>query len=180
MQIHAQQAPQRVDFRSRPLPVLRREGIQRQRLNPQSRAGFHGDSNRFDAGFVAGRARQISFLGPTSVAVHDDRNMGGQAVRIDGVGECPVLAAGLQNLEDIFHPAKYLWYTGTPAAERRHSQKSELSLRAQGLVPGQKHFPEETNSQSGRSQERAKGQLIGGCIFSGEPDVAQPHQSAEQ
>ena len=113
-QISAQQTPQHVHFGARPLPVFGRKCVQRQAPRiPSCVHGLDGGSHRFHAGLVSGDARQIAAAGPAAVAVHDDGDVRGQSARVDGAGEDPILTAGLENLEQVFHLAKLLWYTGS-------------------------------------------------------------------
>ena len=117
------------------------EGIERQRLNPQLRAGFHRDTDRFDTRFMARRAWQVALFGPSAARCRPwiIAMWAGKLVRIDSIGECPVLAAGLQDVEELLSSMKF---HGTP--ERRRGAPIH-GLR--WLCHGSKTEPEETHSQ---------------------------------
>ena len=98
-QINAQQPPQHVNLGARTLPVFGGESIQRQGLDAQPAAGFNGVTNSVDTRGMACGAGQIPLAGPAAVAIHNDGDVRGQAVRIDGFGELPILASGLDGGE---------------------------------------------------------------------------------
>src|SRR5947207_2011696 len=70
-----QQTHQSEDFASGTLPVLSRERVKCEVFDFQFTAAFHALANRFGACFVALDARQTARLGPTAVAIHNDRNV---------------------------------------------------------------------------------------------------------
>jgi hypothetical protein len=103
LEIHAQEAPQHVDFGPRPFPVLNGKRVQCQCLDPQAAAGLDGVLDYVDTGFVSRGARQTTLPCPAAVAIHDDGDVRGQAVRIDCFRQNPIFAPWLENLEQIFH-----------------------------------------------------------------------------
>ena len=87
------------------------------------RTGFH-------TRFVARHARQIPAPGPAPVAVHDDRDVSGQAAGINRVSEDPVLTAGLEKPEKFFHRAKHAMVhrIGARSLQREPLQRDRLGL----------------------------------------------------
>src|SRR3546814_14602722 len=57
------------------LPVFRRKGIERHRLDAEVAGGAHDRPHRFHPRAMAGDARQVALLRPAAVAVHDDGDM---------------------------------------------------------------------------------------------------------
>src|SRR5690606_30344578 len=83
-----EQRHERGDLARRPVPVLLRERIQRQDLDPHLHAPLHRLPHGPHPGRVAPAARQSPRPGPTSVPVHDDGNvMRNAAVQLDRVQE---------------------------------------------------------------------------------------------
>ncbi len=70
-----EQVHQKGHFLHRPAPVFRRKGEQGQVADVARNAGLDQRTHRLDATLVAGDTRQEAFLGPASVAIHDDRQM---------------------------------------------------------------------------------------------------------
>ena len=62
LQVKAQQPPEGLDFVAGPFPVLHREGVQRQCLDAQARAGLDRGADRTDAGLMPRDARQSGGL----------------------------------------------------------------------------------------------------------------------
>src|SRR6185312_233120 len=60
------------NFLVAPLPVFRREGVERQDLDAIVDRRLHRPADRLGAGLVPGDARQAAFGRPAAVAVHDD------------------------------------------------------------------------------------------------------------
>src|SRR5437764_3965563 len=78
-QVALEHAHQRVNFQPRSLPVLRREGVERERSESEARARVHGCADGLDAGAVARYARLAAARRPATVAVHDDGHVSRQA-----------------------------------------------------------------------------------------------------
>ena len=93
-QIPLEQRHQRRDFRLRPLPVLEREGVQRQDVDAEPSRRFNRFADRSDAGPMAFDARQVAARGPAAVAVHDDRDVGRELLEVDLAGQRLVGRAG--------------------------------------------------------------------------------------
>ena len=74
-QIVAQQPHKVLDFRRRPLPILRGEAKQCEVGNPKLGRGNDGAPRRLGAPLMAGDPRQAVSLRPAAVAVHDDRDV---------------------------------------------------------------------------------------------------------
>jgi hypothetical protein len=70
-QVRAQEAHQVAHFRIGALPVVDREGVQRQALDAHARALLGDLAHGLDAFLVPEDAPQSAALGPASVAVHD-------------------------------------------------------------------------------------------------------------
>src|SRR6185437_7903311 len=68
-QIDAQQSPEPLDLMARPLPILHRECIERQRLQTEAGAGLDDCSNGIDTCFVAKNSRDVALSRPTSISV---------------------------------------------------------------------------------------------------------------
>ena len=88
---------------ARPFPVLYREGVQRQRPDPQSSARLDGVADRVDTSLVSGDTRHVLPVRPATVAIHDDRDMRGKPLRIDCFRQQPVLFLRLQRIEESLH-----------------------------------------------------------------------------
>src|SRR5262245_7887109 len=82
-QVALEQRHQRADLGRRPLPVLDREGVERQDLDAEPRRGFDHVAHRVDAGAVPFDARQVTLSRPASVAVHDDRDVSREPLEVD-------------------------------------------------------------------------------------------------
>ena len=74
------QVHQRTDFSRGPFPVLHREGIERQGVELEPGALDDDVADGLRASAMPGNARLISLLRPSTVAVHDDRDMPRPAV----------------------------------------------------------------------------------------------------
>src|SRR5436309_7832993 len=72
--VSLEQRHQRVDFGTRPLPVLDRERVQREDVDPKAGGGFHHVAHRVDASAMAFDAGQMALRRPASVPIHDDRD----------------------------------------------------------------------------------------------------------
>jgi hypothetical protein len=82
-----EQLPQRADLRGRAGPVLRAEGVQRERLEADSPALARHRAHRLRSLAVASDARERPRLGPAAVAVHDDRDVARQRSRANTVSQ---------------------------------------------------------------------------------------------
>src|SRR4029453_4538085 len=82
-QIPLQEHHQRVDLGPRALPVLNRKRIQSEDTDPRSSRCFDDVADRIDAGAVPFDAWKMSLSRPSTVAVHDDGDMGRQPLEID-------------------------------------------------------------------------------------------------
>ena len=71
-QVMFQQSHQRVDLSGRAIPVLLREGVNREGVNAEVQAQGDRVPEAVDALTVSGDPRQAPHLGPTAVPVHDD------------------------------------------------------------------------------------------------------------
>ena len=63
------------DLAGRPAPILRREGIEGEPADAQVGGRLHNPANRLHALGVAQFARQPPALGPSAIAIHDDRHV---------------------------------------------------------------------------------------------------------
>ena len=70
-----EQLHQTIHFDGRPLPVLARECEQRECADTAPRAFLYAHAHRTHAFLVAGMARKASCLGPSPVAIHNDRDV---------------------------------------------------------------------------------------------------------
>jgi hypothetical protein len=70
-----------------PLPVLHREGEQRQDLDAEPCGRLDRIAHRVDAGAMPLDARQVPLRGPSPVAVHDDGDVHRQAIELDLASE---------------------------------------------------------------------------------------------
>jgi len=83
-QILAQQVHQEVDFSLRaPLPIFRREGVERERGHTDACSGLDRIADRLHSRAMARDAGQMPLARPAAVAVHDDGYMAGQAGGIE-------------------------------------------------------------------------------------------------
>jgi len=83
-QVIAEQLHQPGDLVDRALPVLRRERVQRQRLDPELARRARDVADRVRPEPVALDARQPAPLGPATVAIHDDADVTRQSARLGG------------------------------------------------------------------------------------------------
>src|SRR6185295_2190413 len=74
-----EQLHEAADFDGRPVPVLAREGEQRERFHLAARALLDAHAHRSHALAMSGMARLAAGFGPAPVAVHDDRDVAGNA-----------------------------------------------------------------------------------------------------
>src|SRR6266850_782422 len=81
--IPLEQHHQRVDLGARPLPVLDRKRIKRQHVDAEPRRRLDDVADRVDAGAMPFDARQVPLRCPSSVAVHDDGDVGRQQLEVD-------------------------------------------------------------------------------------------------
>ena len=85
----------------RALPVLDREGVERQHLDAQAGGPFDDVAHRVDARAVSLDTRQVTLRGPAAVAVHDHGHMSRQAVEVDLTGERLFRGAGRQDGKEV-------------------------------------------------------------------------------
>ena len=76
--VRRKQFEQRTDFGRRAFPVVAGEGIHRELFDTQAGTVFNDVVHRARAGQVSFGTGHTSAFGPSSVAVHDDREMGWQ------------------------------------------------------------------------------------------------------
>src|SRR5439155_4943331 len=100
-QIPLEKRHQRVDLRSRALPVLDGKRVERQHVDPQARGGLDDVAHRIDAGAVAFDARQMPLRGPPAVAVHDDCDVRGELLEVHLPREHFVRGAGRNPREEL-------------------------------------------------------------------------------
>ena len=81
-EIGAEQSHQGAHFGLGPLPVFRRKGEQGEILKFHVAGGAHRLAHRAHAGIMTGLARQMPFLRPAAIAVHDDGDMAGKMGRM--------------------------------------------------------------------------------------------------
>src|SRR5262249_53705491 len=74
-QVAAQQSEQWLNLGGRTLPVVRGEGVERQRGNAAAGGGAHYGIDGACTGTMTGSAWQVAGTRPASVAVHDDCDM---------------------------------------------------------------------------------------------------------
>ncbi len=70
-----EQVHEREDFGFRALPVLGRESVEGEILDPQIAAAFDAGADGVGAFFVAFDPRETAFLRPAPVPIHDDRDV---------------------------------------------------------------------------------------------------------
>lgn len=70
-----QQLHQRVHFRFRTIPVLRAEGVKRQVLDAQLRAGLRNVSDRLNALVVTYHSTVTALARPSAVSIHNNRDV---------------------------------------------------------------------------------------------------------
>ena len=75
LEILGEKTHEEIHLRSRPLPVLRGERVDRQHLDAEIDAYLHDVKQGSDARAMACRADEALSLRPASVAVHDDGDM---------------------------------------------------------------------------------------------------------
>src|SRR5947209_3733881 len=95
---------------ARPLPVLHGEGVECEDFNARFRAGGRDGADGIDTCLMAKYAWVTSLAGPAAIAVHYDRDVRWQALRIQLSCQAPVRLAWLQHLKQIFHDYKRPWY----------------------------------------------------------------------
>ena len=94
VQVLLQKRHERDDLEPRALPVLDGEGVERQRVELEPRAGLDDLADGRDAGAVALDARRAALAGPAAVAVHDDGDVPRQPGQVDLVEERALRRAG--------------------------------------------------------------------------------------
>ena len=82
-QILFEQFHQDIDFASRTFPVLNGERVERQNGNVEPSASLHDFSNGSDPRPVSFDTRQPAPFRPSTIAVHDDGDMGGEPREVD-------------------------------------------------------------------------------------------------
>ena len=86
LEIALQQPHQEVDFGTRATQVvLERESIQRQPRQPDARSRLRHQLHAFGALLMSQKALQRPVPGPAAVAIHDDGDVLGQALRLERV-----------------------------------------------------------------------------------------------
>jgi hypothetical protein len=76
----AEQPHQRFDLKAGALPVLRRERVQREIRDAQTRRRFYGCANGFRARAVTGHSRLRAASSPPPIAIHDNGYVRGKLV----------------------------------------------------------------------------------------------------
>src|SRR5262245_26860298 len=82
-QVALEQRHQRRHLGHGALPVLDREGVEREHLDPEARRRLDDVADRFDPGAVPLDAREMPLRRPPAVAVHDDRDVSGEPLEIN-------------------------------------------------------------------------------------------------
>src|SRR5262245_29432571 len=82
-EVLAQELHQAVDLARRPVPVLAREGEQREVLDAELAARLDDGAHRVLADPVPVETRQSALLRPAPVAVHDDRHVGRESIVVE-------------------------------------------------------------------------------------------------
>jgi hypothetical protein len=103
VQVLLQERHERHDLEARPLPVLHRERVERERVELQPRARFDDLAHGRDARAMTLDPRVTALLRPTAVAVHDDGDVPREAREVDFVEELPLGGARLGDLTDVDH-----------------------------------------------------------------------------
>ena len=93
-QVLLQERHERRDLEARPLPVLGREGVERQRRQLEARGRLDGRPHGRDPRAVAFHARQAPLARPAAVAVHDDGHVPGQPPEVEPVEQGAVGCTG--------------------------------------------------------------------------------------
>src|SRR5690606_35582475 len=107
-----EQRHQRRDLRPRAIPVLLRERVQRQDLEPDLHRPLHDLAHRLHARRVAARPREPALPRPATVAVHADRHMTRDpAVYLDVLEEIR-----WHEFHDVSPGSRLTAAAGTPAA----------------------------------------------------------------
>ena len=86
-QVLREELHEELDLRTRALPVLCREGVDRQGLDAQIDGSLEDVLERLDARLVARRADEALALRPASIAIHDDGDVARQALPVDSIVE---------------------------------------------------------------------------------------------
>jgi hypothetical protein len=100
-QVVLQEAHQGGDLGLRPLPVLHREGVEGEHLQPQPGRGLHHVPHGVDARAVALHPALVAELRPASVAVHDDRHVAGQAVEVDAAEDRALFGVRRDDVQQV-------------------------------------------------------------------------------
>ena len=87
VEVFRKEVHEEIDLGPRPLPVLRRECVDRQHLDAEVNARLHDALERLDALRMARRAEEALPFGPAAVAIHDDGHMARPPVFRDAVIE---------------------------------------------------------------------------------------------
>ena len=86
-QVALEQRHQRGHFRDGTLPVLNREGVEREDVDAETCGRFDDVANGLDPRTMSLHTREVALRRPPSIAVHDDRDMAGQTVEVDLPGQ---------------------------------------------------------------------------------------------
>jgi len=81
--ILAKQLHEKFNFSFGAAPVFDGESVEGEGFDVEASAGFDGGASGFGAGAVADNAGEMTLLGPTAVAIHDDSDMAGEAGNIE-------------------------------------------------------------------------------------------------
>ena len=100
-QVVLQQPHERRDLALRALPVLDREGVEREHLEPEACRGLDRVAHRLDPGAVALDAVLLAQLRPAPVAVHDDRDVAREPLPVDRAQQVLFAGPGWHDLEQI-------------------------------------------------------------------------------
>ena len=85
----AQQPHQELELAGRPLPVLDREAIERQLLEPEAASLLDDRAHALDAAAVSDDPGQTTPLRPPPVAIHDDGDVPGKLLGFQPRGGDP-------------------------------------------------------------------------------------------
>lgn len=89
--VFAKKGHEEFDFGLGAAPVFDREGVESERFDVEASTGFDGGAGGLRAGAMTGDAREMTLLGPASVAVHDDGNVARKALEVEFCEETRLL-----------------------------------------------------------------------------------------
>src|SRR5262249_20761018 len=129
------------DLEARPLPVLDRKRVERQRVQLEARAGLDGLADRGDAGPMAFDAGRPALLRPAAVPVHDDRDVPRKTSELDFVEELSLEGAGIRQIVEGDHRQSL-----TRSAPSSYETRTRLRPRAGAFGDSRRRSPPDRSS----------------------------------